>query len=38
MRSIATLAAAAAALGLVAGPVGSAQADDSAQDTINQLR
>jgi hypothetical protein len=38
MRSIATLAAAAAALGLVAGPAASARADDSAQDTINQLR
>jgi hypothetical protein len=39
MRSIATLAvAAAAALGLVAGPAGAARADDTAQDTINQLQ
>lgn len=39
MRSIATLAVAvAAALGLVAGPAGAAQADDTAQDTINQLQ
>jgi hypothetical protein len=39
MRSIATLAAAvAAALGLVAGPVGVARADDTAQDTISRLQ
>lgn len=39
MRSIATLAAAAAAaLGLLAGPAGAAQAEDSALDTINQLQ
>lgn len=39
MRSIATLAAAvAAALGLVAGPAGAAQADDTAQDTISRLQ
>lgn len=38
MRSIAILAAAAAALGLVAGPAHPAQADESAQDTINRLQ
>lgn len=38
MRSIATMAAAAAALGVLAVPPGTARADDSAQDTIDQLR
>lgn len=37
MRGIATLAAV-AALGLVVGPAPTAQAEDSAQDTIKQLQ
>jgi hypothetical protein len=38
MRSTAMFAAAAAALGLLAGPAGSAWADESAQDTIERLQ
>jgi len=38
MRRIATLAAAAAACGVLAGPAGPAWADKSAQDTISDLQ
>ncbi|MGI9125806.1 MAG: hypothetical protein ACR2JM_13800 [Mycobacterium sp.] len=38
MRRIATLAAAAAALGVLAGPAGLSWADKSTQDTINELQ
>lgn len=38
MRGIATLAAATAALGILAGPASTARAEESAQDTISQLQ
>ncbi len=38
MRGTATLVAALAAIGVLAGPAGLARADDSAQDTINDLQ
>ena len=38
MRARTLLAAAAAACGLLTGPAGSASADQSAQDTINELQ
>jgi hypothetical protein len=38
MRRLAILAVAAAACGVLAGPAGPAWADESAQDTINQLQ
>lgn len=38
MRRITVLAAAAAACGLLTGPAGPAWADESAQDTINDLQ
>ena len=38
MRRIAMLAAAVAVCGILAGPAGSAWADKSAQDTINELQ
>lgn len=38
MRRIATLAAVVAACGVVAGPLGVSWADQSAQDTINELQ
>ena len=38
MRTIASLSAAAAVCGLLAGPAATAWADQSAQDTINELQ
>lgn len=38
MRTIASLSAAAAVCGLLAGPAATARADQSAQDTINELQ